>query len=96
MKIVLRRRAKRDLVEARQWYDERRVGLGDALLEEVDESLDVVRRHPESHPRVDERVRKATLHRFPYGIFYVIESDTIRVIAILHHARNPDAWRRRR
>jgi hypothetical protein len=28
----------------------------------------------------------------PYGIFYVIEADTIRVIAILHKARSPEHW----
>jgi plasmid stabilization system protein ParE len=31
-----------------------------------------------------------------YGIFYVLDGQTIRVIAILHHARSPDHWKRRR
>jgi plasmid stabilization system protein ParE len=47
------------------------------------------------HPRVDNRIRRAALHRFPYGIFYILDGETIRVIAILHRARSPEQWRRR-
>jgi toxin ParE1/3/4 len=47
------------------------------------------------HPRVDDSIRRAALHRFPYGIFYLVDGDTIRVLAILHRARSPEHWRRR-
>jgi plasmid stabilization system protein ParE len=33
---------------------------------------------------------------FPFGIFFRISEDTIRIIAVLHNARNPEHWRRRR
>ena len=96
MKIVLRRLAKLDLREARNWYDERQPGLGDALLDEVEAALEQIRELPELHPRVDGRIRRAALQRFPYGLFYVVDGETIRVIAILHGARSPESWRRRR
>lgn len=96
LKIVLRPRAKLDLLEARRWYDERGEGLGNALRDEVDAVLRRLAEFPQIHPRVDVRVRRAALGRFPYGIFYVIERETIRVIAILHRARSPEHWQRRR
>lgn len=95
MKILVRRRAKLDLLEARRWYEERERGLGSALLTEVEELLEQIRQHPEIYPRVDERIRRAALRRFPYGMFYVVDGDTLRVIAILHRARSPEAWKRR-
>lgn len=96
MRLVLRRRAKLDLLEARRWYDARQQGLGDSLLEEVTATLELLQEHPEIHPRVDDRVRRAGLRRFPYGIFYIVGSEAVRVIAILHNARNPEHWRLRR
>jgi toxin ParE1/3/4 len=83
------------LADARDWYDECQPGLSDAFRLEVDAILRSVREHPEMHPRVDMRIRRAALHRFPYGIFYILDGHTIRVIAILHRARNPERWRRR-
>ena len=44
---------------------------------------------------VEEHIRRAALRRFPYGIFYMVDGGTIRVIAILHKARNPELWRHR-
>lgn len=96
MKVVLRRLAKLDLLEARRWYEERQPGLGDKLLEEVEAALASIEQWPELPPKVDDRVRRAALQQFPYGIFYVSHSGTIRVIAILHRARHPERWRSRR
>jgi toxin ParE1/3/4 len=47
------------------------------------------------YPRVDPSIRRAATDRFPFGIFYRIDGETIRVIAILHNARNPEHWRGR-
>lgn len=69
MRIVLRRLAKLDLREAYRWYEERQPGLGDAFRDEVEAALTNLKEHPEMHPRVDERVRRAALRRFPYGLF---------------------------
>jgi toxin ParE1/3/4 len=95
MRLVLRRQAKLDLVEARRWYEERRPGLGESFVDAVDAVLAVVLDHPNLHPRVSERVRRASVGRFPYGIFYTVNGDTVRVIAVLHNARDPERWKGR-
>lgn len=94
-RLVLRRGAKLDLIEARRWYEERQSGLGESFLASVEVALSTIRDHPMVHPRVSPRVRRAGTDRFPYGIFYTIDGDTIRVIAILHHARSPEIWKSR-
>ena len=65
MRLLFRRQAKRDLLEARAWYDWQRPGLGTELRDEVDLALAAIREHPELYGRVDQRVRRATLRRFP-------------------------------
>lgn len=95
MRLVLRPQAKRDLGEAFAWYEERRPGLGDSFRASVEAALSLIQLHPQMFPRVDPSIRRAPTDQFPYGVFYRIDGDTIRVIAILHHARNPEHWKRR-
>ena len=95
MRLVLRRTAKRDLDDARRWYEERRAGLGQELLTCVEATLSTIRDHPHLFPRVDPRVRRARTDRFPFGIFYLIDKETIRVFAILHNARGAHWWKSR-
>lgn len=35
------------------------------------------------------------LDRFPYGLFYKIEGDTIAVFACFHASRDPKVWQNR-
>jgi toxin ParE1/3/4 len=35
--------------------------------------------------------RRALLPRFPFGVFYVVESEFLIVAAVFHLARNPRA-----
>jgi len=46
-------------------------------------------------PRVDPRVRRARVKRFPYGIFYTVDRETVRVIAVLRNARGAHWWKSR-
>lgn len=43
----------------------------------------------------DSDARRKVLSRFPYSIFYVVENDTVIVVAIAHHTRRPGYWRPR-
>lgn len=96
MRLVLRPRAKADLREAMDWYEARKPGLGRSFFVSVEATLSSIRENPRIYPRVAPAVRRAaTTDRFPFGIFYRIDGDTIRVIAILHNARNPEHWKRR-
>lgn len=37
-------------------------------------------------------VRRSLLPRFPYGVFYVVRSDLVHILAVIHNARNPKRW----
>ena len=96
MRLVLRRQAKADLREAIDWYEARKPDLGRSFLVAVEATLSSIRENLRIYPRVDPAVRRAaTTGRFPFGIFYRIDGDRVRVIAILHNARNPEHWKRR-
>ncbi|MDJ0865572.1 MAG: type II toxin-antitoxin system RelE/ParE family toxin [Myxococcota bacterium] len=87
--VRVRRRAELDIDEAYSWYEARADGVGDALLRAVEACFARIERHPESHVVAYGRVRRARLHRFPYGVYYTIRADFIDVLAVYHGRRRP-------
>jgi len=87
--------AQPDLIDACDWYEEHRSGLGGELRETLGRYTELLREFPESHPVVFTRVRRASLGRFPWSVHYLVESDRILVVALFHHSRHPLQWRGR-
>ncbi len=77
-------------------YEEELSGLGLDLIGEVDHALERIRREPQRYALVSEGVRSFALRRFPYSVVYSEQDDCIWVVAIAHHKRRPEYWRRRK
>ncbi len=93
--IIITPEAEKDLDEAFKRYEKNSPGLGVEFLNCVDESLKVIQDTPEIYQNVYKNIRRALTHRFPYGIFYIIEEDVIIVLAVFHAKRNPKIWKKR-
>lgn len=98
MKLALLAEAEAELHEAAAWYDERREGLGDELLLEVNDALAIIvatpetwARWPGAPPRLPP-IRRFVLHRFPYAIAYQARPSVITVLAFVHGRRRPLHW----
>lgn len=89
---VLRRRAIDDLNDIYHWYETERQGLGNEFLTEFKQVALSIQEFPQSFARVNERVRRANLKRFPYIVFFQVESKRIVVHAVIHQARGPHIW----
>lgn len=89
LRLRVRARAELDLDQAYAWYASRAEGLGEAFLRSVDACLARIQRHPEAHAVAHGRVRRARLHRFPYGVYYTIREDFIDVLSVYHARRRP-------
>jgi toxin ParE1/3/4 len=96
MRLRLSSAAHRDVVEAQAWYAGQAPDLELAFLQDLDRTLDRIRAFPAGHPVVHRTIRRANLHRFPYGVFYVKRRDHLLVLSVVHHARSPAQWQRRR
>jgi plasmid stabilization system protein ParE len=95
-RFVVRARAERDLQSSFEWYELQQQGLGGEFLAAVRERLEAIRSFPESSPVFYRDVRRAIVSRFPYVIFYVVLPTLVSVLAVLHQARDPAIWPRRR
>ena len=94
--LFLRPEAERDLAEASESVRGERPGLGSDFLAEVDAVFEHVEATPAMYQKVQGDIRRALTRRFPYGVFYVLDSGDVVVIAVLHAARNPRAVKKRR
>ena len=50
-RVIIRPNAEADLQEAQAWYESRRVGLGEELLDEVRRTVRLLESDPERRPR---------------------------------------------
>lgn len=90
--------AEAELQSAATWYEEKRRGLGIEFVAVVDSAFQFVLENPEACPiwRPDRPYRKRLLKRFPYVVFFRIDSATIEIAAVAHTKRRPAYWLDRR
>src|SRR5947209_7040231 len=89
--------AETDIAPAYDWYEERRVGLGEEFLACLEACFDAIRRTPKMHQVGHNTARRALIRRFPYAVYYDYTDETNAVTAyvVIHTAQDPDTWRDR-
>jgi len=88
--------AASDLIAAHDWYELRSPGLGKDFVLRVDAAVFHLVRHPELFPPVHRGLRRVLVRRFPYAVFYRIDPDAIRLVAVLHCRMDPGILNDRR
>lgn len=96
--ISLRDQALAEYIAAGQYYNQQVPGLGDAFADEIEAGVRSIIARPRTWRIVEDDVRRSLVNRFPYGIYYTIESDMVVIWAVkhLHLHRDPDYWQQRR
>jgi plasmid stabilization system protein ParE len=90
--LVLRAKARLDILEAEDWYRALDPKLADNFVRDLESALAALQGNPEQYQRVRGEVRRAALQRFPYGLFYIASENRILVMRCLHHRRSPRQW----
>ena len=90
--IVILKTALTEIADAISFYDERKAGLGDRLLTELEHALHRIGRHPRVGELIDDQHRRQLLNRFPFAVLYSEEPLRILVVALMHQQRRPKYW----
>ena len=90
--VVYRRKVGRDLAAGFGYYEGQIKDLGEQFLTAVDSTFDAIERYPEMFAQVHGEVRRALVSRFPYAVFYRVESRQVVVLTVLHTSRDPKVW----
>ena len=84
MRLIVRPDAEADIAAAYDWYEEQRHGLGREFLEEVSAVIETVRTEPLRFPAIYRNLRRAPVHRFPYGMMVALAVDSPAAVDRVH------------
>lgn len=86
--------AEAEYLEAIRFYEEQRPGLGAALIREFEQATKLMVEKPQAWKIVHPAgIRRISLKRFPFSIFFFCSADDSRLItAFAHHRRAPGYW----
>jgi plasmid stabilization system protein ParE len=92
-RLIIRQQAEADIAAAATWYQ--RAGLGQDFLLTIQSALDEAALHPHRFRRLRRRpeVRRVLLKRFPYRVFFILETDRVVVFRVLHSVRHDREWK---
>lgn len=71
------------------WYEDKRVGLGEEFKAEIRKSAARVLNNPYAYPPYFDDVRKILLARFSFRMYYQIFDNEIVVLGVDHTKRKP-------
>ncbi len=87
-----------EYMEAYGWYEEKKIGLGERFMHNVEKKLQQISEHPEYFgTKQNSHFREAKIESFPYMIVYeyLALKKIIHIAAIYHARRNPKTKFRR-
>ncbi len=89
--------AEAEYLEAVQFFEAQRAGLGAALITEFERIIKLVEGNPNSWKLIHESgIRRIGLARFPFTVFYrTLANDQPQITAFAHHRRRPGYWLKR-
>lgn len=86
--------AEDDLQNGRRFYDRQGPGVGAYFAAALTSDIDSLILFAGIHPQ-EFGFHRALSKRFPFGVYYLVEEELVRVYAVLDLRRDP-AWIRRR
>ena len=87
--------AQIDVQDISDYYKRISHKLRDKFLSDLKLNLEKIKLNPKAFQIKYKEVRVTFIKGFPYGIFYKIYGENIKVIAVVHTSRNPSLWKNR-
>ena len=92
-KIEIRPLATIEIIEAYDWYESQREGLGLEFLTELEIFQTTLQRNPDTYSYYEKPVRQGVLKRFPYTVVYEVFDATIVIYSVFMYRQDPDKKR---
>ena len=70
--VIFKPLAQWEVDEAYQWYEQAHIRMGDAVLNQLERTVEFLRVNPLLYPQVLKDLHRANLNQFPYSLFYLL------------------------
>ena len=90
--LLISEEATWDVSEAVDWYHNLDRKLSSKLQYEITLGFEIIQKTPLSFQTKYKNVRIYYCKTFPYGIHYLLEKETIKILAVFHTSRDPKNW----
>lgn len=87
--------ARIDLREASAWYEEKAAGLGAKFSEAVQQQSELLEHTPEKYRIAHRDVRRCSVPRFPYAMYYRVVGQTVLVLLVHGVRQEPNELQER-
>ncbi len=88
-------KAEKEFFSAIEYFEEHEPGLGKQFSVEVTTAIANAADFPTAWPAIEDNIRRCLTHRFPDGIVYATEEDSILILAVMNLRREPGYWKSR-
>lgn len=97
IKIGFHELAEREMLEARDFYDNLVFGLGKKFISDLEYIINLLRENPLIFPVKFDSYRTVPLRKFPYSIIFRLDKDDeVIILAVAHQKRKPNYWATRK
>lgn len=89
--LIISPNAEKDLTRAFCWYEAESKGLAVGFMAAYRRQCDRLASAPFMYAKYRKEIRRCSLTKFPYHLYYLIDEDRARIdiIAVLHQSRDP-------
>jgi plasmid stabilization system protein ParE len=99
-RLIVLDEAEEELIEAENWYERQRPGLGREFRAVIDEGMERLVQAPLAASPIANipafvGARRILVKRFPYSIVFIEHGEDLWVVAFAHQHRRPGYWRER-
>ena len=77
-----------DLEEAALWYNRRDPDVAERLIKATQEAMRLAATDPFRFPVCFREYRRIRIHGFRYALYFKVQGDTVRILALVHGARD--------
>ena len=95
MKLAYTAHAEEHLLAAVRWYEDESPRLGEQFHAAVRDREALLKLFPEHGEPYEGTIRRVKVRSFPYFLLYDTRPGMIVVVAVVHGARGPKAWKQR-
>ncbi len=92
MTVYFKPEALAEFIDAMNFLDRDRPGMGTELHKEVNRAVNKIAEAPHRWPTILGNVRRYLVHRFKYQIIYQVLHQEIQIVAVMHTRRRPGYW----